>query len=507
MKNLLKKSLLFLGVVSAVLLSCNTLEEKTDFASPDTFYKSEADMVASINGAYTPFNKEWFNVSYNRCVIDCALGIQTGYEKGPQYYRTGGYVASDEYITTYWAQLYDGVNRANVVLDAIGKIDPKNISADRKKTITGEAHILRAMYYYHLFGYFENIPVPTSPTRELGSFTGNDGGKQKALELMVADLTAAETELPAAWTGSDTGRPSKWAAKTLLAKVYLERGDWQKAADKASEVITQSNLQLFDDFSKVFDIKTKNQGERLFEVQCNQFKSPFVNFNNMHAHFTPTDWDGGNPNTLEVGDGVTAAGWGDAWIIADNKFRSDVFPPSSNDKRIKVTYMDQYRSKNANGDVVKYNPNAASAFVAPNSSVREYKNAIIQKWIEYKIGGWQNTQKNYGLLRLSDAYLAHAEAVARGASGNGLNSLNEVRTKHGGLPALTALSVDAVFNEWLREFSGEGWAFLIARRFGKTAELISKYAGRQVDNNKFRVLPIPLVEIQANSGVKQNTGW
>jgi starch-binding outer membrane protein, SusD/RagB family len=507
MKNLFKKALLPLATICAILWSCNSLEEKTDFASPDTFYKTEADMNAAINGAYTPFNKEWFNVAYNRCVIDCALGVQTGYEKGPQYYRTGGYVASDEYITTFWAQLYDGVNRANVVLDAIGKIDAKSISADRKKTISGEAHILRAMYYYHLFSYFENIPVPTGPTRELGNFSSNEGGKQKVLDLMVADLIAAESELPASWSGADTGRPGKWAAKTLLAKVYLERAEWQKAADKANEVITQSGIQLFDDFNKVFDVTTKNQGERLFETQCNQFVSPWVNYNNMHAHFTPTDWDGGNPNTLETGDGVTAAGWGDAWIVGDNKFREDIFPANSNDKRIKVTFMDQYRSKHVGGDVVRYSPNAPSPFVAPNSPSRQYKNVIIQKWIEYKIGGWQNTQKNYGLIRLSDAYLAHAEAVARGATGNGLASLNEVRTKHGGLPTLGALTVDATLNEWLREFAGEGWAFPTVRRYGKTAEFIAKYAGRQVDNNKFRLLPIPLVEIQANPGVKQNPGW
>jgi starch-binding outer membrane protein, SusD/RagB family len=510
MKNLLKKVAVIAGVGALSFVGCKSLTESPDFASPDTFYQNESDMLAAINGAYQPLNKEWFNVFYNRCVIDCALGIQGGYEKGPQYYESQQYVGSDEYITTFWAQLYDGVNRTNVVLDALGKVPAEKISAAMKTRISGEAHFLRAMYYFHLFSYFENIPVPSTPTRQLSTFEGNDGGKDKALELMIADLKAAATELPATFTGSDSGRPTKWAAKTLLAKVYLEKKDYENAKREAEEVVLQSGVTLYADFDDVFDTEHENQGERFFEVQCNFDKSPWENYNNMHAHFTPTDWDGGDPNSLAPGDGVTAAGWADAWIVGDNQFRTDYFPPSANDKREAVTFMSQYRSKNVGGDIVRYDPTASSPFVAPNSPDRKFKNVIYQKVIEYKIGGWQNTKKNYVFLRLSDALLTHSEAIANGASGDALFGVNKVRVR-AGLPALSGVTGDAlkkaIFDEWMREFAGEGWAFPICRRTGRTAEMIQKYAGRAVDNNKFRVLPIPLVEITGNSNIKQNAGW
>lgn len=506
MKKILRNAFL-LATAFTLTFSCKNLDEQPDFASPATFYKDERDMDAAINGAYRPLNQQWYNTFYCRSVFECALGIAGGYEKGPQYYETGAYVASDEYIDAYWKDNYDGINRANVILDRIAGV-PKDKLSDTKRTrIMGEAHFLRAMYLYQVYIYFENIPVPDKSTTALGVNISNEGGKAKALALMEADLKAAENELPAQNAATDAGRASRWGAKTLLAKVYLEAGKWNEAATKAKEVIDQSGATLYSDFSDVFSVAKENMGERFFEIQNDFATSPWSNYSNMHAHFTPTDWDGGDPNTLDVGDNVTAAGWGDAWIVSDIGFRSKF---ETGDKRIKVTFMDQYRSKNAGGQVVKFDPKAKSGFVAPNSSERTFNNVILQKNIEYKIGGWQYTKKNYMLLRLSDALLAHSEAIANGASGDGLFGINIVRAR-AGLRPLSGVSgqalKDAVFNEWLREFAGEGWAFPTARRFGKTADVIKEFAGRTVDNAKFRVLPIPLVEINANKGVSQHASW
>ena len=495
-----KKSLLIAGAVVFSVTACQNLTEKPDFASPDTFFANDSDLEAAVNGTYRPLNYEWFNSFYNRCVIDCALGTQTGYEKGPQYYERGQYVSTDEYLLAFWAQIYDGINRTNVVLDAL---DTKNanFSAAVAKQAAGEAHFLRAMYLYQVFGVFENIPVPIRPTKELGVYESNAGGKEKAINQMIADLTAAESELPTATTD---GRPSSWAAKTLLAKVLLEKGAWAEAKAKAEEVVNNSGLTLFPDFNSTVDVAHENQNERLFEIQGNFDVSP-ANYNNMHAHFTPTDWDGGDPNTLSVGDGVTAAGWGDAWIVGDVQWRQDMFS-DPNDKRIPVTFMSRYRSKNANGEVVEWDPAAASPFIAPGSADRKFKNVIFQKVIEYNIGGWQYTKKNYVLLRLADAYLAHAEACAQLNDNAGLTTLNAVRSR-AGIADAPALTTDAVFEEWMREFAGDGWAFPLCRRFGKTAEIIQKYANRTVDNTKYRVMPIPAAEVLSNASITQNTGW
>lgn len=507
MKNYFKRPLLYIAItggLSLTTISCKDLTETPDFVNPDNFYKTSNDIVAAVNGTYLPMNDTWYNTVYNRSVFDCAIGIQSGYEKGPLYFKQGGYVASDEYIDAYWAQNYRGINRANAVLDRIGAI---SMDAALKSRSTGEAHFLRAWYYYNLYVYFENIPVTDKPTRQTGSYNSNEGGKAKALALMISDLKAAETELPAVYESADLGRPSKWAAKTLLSKVYLESGEWQLSADKAKEVIDQSGIKLFTNYNDNFKYETNNVGERIFEMQGNNLVSKGALYSNLHAHFTPTDWDGSDPNSTTAGDGVTAAGWADAWIVGSNDFRS-IF--TAEDKRITTTFMEKYRSKNANNALVSYSSTAKSPFVAPGSTERTFKNVIFQKWIEYNTGGWQYTKRNIPLIRLADAYLAHAEAVARGASGDAYTSLNAIRTR-AGLAPLSGLAketlLNAVMEEYLKEFGGEGWVFPTLRRYGKTAEYIKKYAGRDVDNTKYRVLPIPIVEINANPTVKQNKDW
>ena len=107
---------------------------------------------------------------------------------------------------------------------------------------------------------------------------------------------------------------------------------------------------------------------------------------------------------------------------------------------------------------------------------------------------------------MADAYLAHAEACARLNDNAGLTTLNAIRSR-AGLADAPALTTDAVFEEWMREFAGDGWAFPLCRRYGKTAEIIQKYAGRTVDNNKFRLMPIPQAEILSNANITQNPGW
>jgi starch-binding outer membrane protein, SusD/RagB family len=481
---------------------CRDLTEQPDFISPTTFYSSTSDMKAALAGAYRELNNEWFNTYYNRSVFDCALGIQSGYEKGPQYYKQGGYVASDDYIGTFWAQNYRGINRANAVIANASKA---TMTDAERKQVVAEAKFLRAFYYYELYVFFENVPVTDKPTADLTNYADNKDGKKRALDLIVADLKAAEADLEA--KPATPGTPSRWAAKTLLAKTYLEQKAWQAAADKAKEVIDQSGLSLFADFGENFSAASKNKGERLFEIQQSYAGTAGVLYNNMHAHFTPTDWDGGDPNTLSTGDNVTAAGWADAWIVGAVPFRESY---EAGDKRIAATFMSQYRSKNAAGAVVRYSPTAKSQFVAPGSAERTFNNVILQKFIEVNTGGWFKTEKNFVLLRLADAYLTHSEAVNAGATGDAYLGVNAIRSR-AGLKSLSGLDKtalrEAVFTEWLREFAGEGWAFNHARRFDKTADLIKLYAGRTVSNTQYRLLPLPFVEVNTNSGVTQNPGW
>ena len=88
--------------------------------------------------------------------------------------------------------------------------------------------------------------------------------------------------LPSAktYTGADIGRASKGAAKTLLAKVYLQRAgtgvgtaaDWQNALTYARQVQSDGDYSLVADYKSLFDfiggtVQERNS-EVIFDIQC-----------------------------------------------------------------------------------------------------------------------------------------------------------------------------------------------------------------------------------------------
>ena len=44
---------------------------------------------------------------------------------------------------------------------------------------------------------------------------------------MILDLQKAYQYLPDSWSGADSGRMSKWAAKALEAKIHMFEKNWQ----------------------------------------------------------------------------------------------------------------------------------------------------------------------------------------------------------------------------------------------------------------------------------------
>jgi hypothetical protein len=78
-------------------------------------------------------------------------------------------------------------------------------------------------------------------------------------ELIIADLTFAETNLP---VSSQKARASRHAATALLARVYLYQGDYAKARAKAKEVIDSKAYTLLA-YDKIF---VDQSNESIFEI-------------------------------------------------------------------------------------------------------------------------------------------------------------------------------------------------------------------------------------------------
>ena len=171
-----------------------------------------------------------------------------------------------------WTSSYRGIGNANL---AIAKIPDINMDEKAKNRYLGEAHFLRAYFYFDLVRIFGQIPlikdVVTSTSPEIYS---QQASIEDVYKLIVEDLTAAEG-LGLPWTDV-SGHATMGAVKSLLSSVYLtmagfplQKGNeyFQKAADKANEVISSNQFSLFTSYDDLHSLDKENMGEQIFMVQ------------------------------------------------------------------------------------------------------------------------------------------------------------------------------------------------------------------------------------------------
>src|SRR5690606_25938294 len=170
---------------------------------------------------------------------------------------------------SYWQGFYEGIANANVAISRIPQID---MNDTQKSNLMGQAHFLRAYYYFFLTRLFGDIPLVTQPVdpTDVSQLRPQRANKEDIYELIVTHLTPAEnSSIPDV---DRTGRASKGAVKSLLANVYLTMAGYplnkgaeyyQLAAAKAAEVTTQGDAwyPLFSNLEFLHDRPNKNLGE------------------------------------------------------------------------------------------------------------------------------------------------------------------------------------------------------------------------------------------------------
>lgn len=521
----MKKSFLYkirLTGLSALLFAvagCSDLKEKPDFINPDTFYKTAAELALGVNAVYDDLNSQYSGYFYDRYVFECLIGYQVGWEKGPLQYNLGNVNPADEYIEAYWGICYRSINRANAIIETAEAMkDPTNEALIKR--VKGEALFLRAFYYYSLLSYFDNVPLTTKSTQNISELPSNTGGKAAVIGQIYSDTKAAAELLPASYTGADVGRATKWAAKSILMKTQLWDEKWAEAKATGEDIINNSGIALFTDFSHNFDLSHENQGERIFEAQVSASANP--NEFNVHSmHFNPEDFPS------ELG----GSGW--SWISATQEFRANYDPK---DKRIAGTFIESYptgRFGKINGaypivhwsEKADYNLSRFGGVVKSDANPKDPAQMIFGKAWAAKIVELDKsnaaTEKNTIYIRLADILLGHSEACNESGQGDAFASINKVRAR-AGLAPLKGLSQaalrDAIIHERMQEFVFEQVMYPELRRKSKLGGA-QDYLGKEIKHfaEKYNldrkpkerdyVLPLPQKELLGNPNVKQNAIW
>jgi len=324
--------------------------------------------------------------------------LWVGTFSGPRQIFNKQMFAANEDATGKWRRAYNTINITNNVLSALAIVN----EADRNR-VEGEALFLRSLCYFDLVRFYAKtyeagqqnnqlgVPLVITPTRGVTdeNFVSRNS-VEEVYNKVITDLTRAASILP----DQNGILPGKYAAEALLARVYLQKGDFPKARDAANNVIESKVFQLRPTYADVFnqDLPTSE------DIYAVQFTSQDIS-SGLNQFFSIPAF-GGRDGDIDILDG-----------------HLDLYDPA--DARLALFYE-------GNGGI--------------------------------RSGKWNNQFGTAPILRLADVLLIRAECNARLNTAIGASALDDYNTirQRAGLTAATSVSVDDIIFERRLELAHEG---------------------------------------------------
>lgn len=479
----MKKEILVV-IIFLFTISCSSvLEENPKAVSTETFYSTAAEIKTAVYSIYYPVEQAiGFNGGVwvlNSTEVDYGVG-RLSYSNMSDFQGLNSTNISR--VGTVWNYFYQAIRNANLVIK-----NASNAKATKEEIAqyVAEAKFLRAFSYFYLVRNFGKLPI-----RSEDNMVESDVARSSVddiYSLIVSDLKYAEANLPQ--SQDVTGRGNQYAAKAVLAHVYLQLERWADARDKALEVINSNKYSLIkvkkpNDFYNIFGVDVDGSSEEIFylKYQRDNYGSYIARFSHHPSH----------PEYFPLG-GVFA-----------------IYTDSVSNKVIREWDYQDLRKK----------------FTLYNCDIGYGKTTMLFKKFINANATTQQSENAYPAYRYPDILLIYAEADCRANNGptkDGIEKLNMIhRRAYGQDPNITSpidfklgdytkdTFVDLVLQESCYEQMGEAKRYYNLRRTGKYEEVIKKNCGIVVAQAHL-LWPIPSTEYNYNKAIDptkdQNPGY
>ena len=276
MKNKLINTLILSSALIAFSCSKELNTEPTGSIDESQALKTSADVKVALVGAYKDFGDN--DLYGGRIFMEADLlgdineMSWTGTYQGLTQIHNKAIPVDNGFVTDVWLSGYKAINDVNNVLSAIDVV-----STTDKNRVEGEAKFLRAATYFELVKRFAKewndgdpntnpgVPLVLTPTRGIteASYVKRNTVAE-VYQQVIQDLQDAEAKLP-----NNNGMfANKAAADAILARVYLQKGDYPnaaQAADKAISIAIGNGGGLMPNYADAFG--AANTKEDIFAVQ------------------------------------------------------------------------------------------------------------------------------------------------------------------------------------------------------------------------------------------------
>lgn len=483
-------ALVFLFAIMAPSCKKFLIEDPKNLVAITNFYQTENDAISAVNAIYAYLNSissgTFAGVYLNSFWVTAGLASDEMNNQeifAPYNDQTATFTYGSQHagLQDVWSTHYKTITIANIAIERIPLIQ---MDATLRTRLINEAKFLRGLMYFDMVRMFGSIPLILKEEEPL---TPGIASVDDIYAQIISDLTAAE-DLPLNYpAGAGRGRATSGAAKAILAKVYLTRGDYENCAAQCKEVINSGEYQLWDDFADVFKLSGRGGKEAVFSVGFGDAGGAII------------FWEVGQFNVRLLPSALSAEGAenGQGWQLPTQNLYDSY---ESNDRRRAVTYVTEVHN--------------------PDGSVTSIKPYIQKYWDRVAEPTANGTANDYPVIRYADVLLMLAEADNElGNSAEAYTYINMVRKRarfdgsiyRDALPDYTNLSQadfrTAVLKERRWEFVAEGQRWFDLVRTNTLETLVPVAKPGVTPQAKHYLFPLPQRELDLNPNLVQNDGY
>ncbi|GAB3905073.1 RagB/SusD family nutrient uptake outer membrane protein [Mucilaginibacter boryungensis] len=506
------KKIFFLSTISAVALMTACKKDLNQVpistSTTATFYLQPSDFLQASNAIYADLHN-YPNRLQNLSEIrsDNIYGVSVTVRDWDPINDFSPSLPANAYVTEAWTTDFNGIFRANTLLDQLAKNGSLVGSATLATRLQAEAKFLRAFFYFDLVRYFGKLPIIDHPVSAAEANTISRSPVADVYKLITSDLQFAIANLPGSYTGVDVGRATKYSAEALLAEAYMAKSgptygiegpglasnEWNLALPLLQDIITNGGFVFNPNYANIFAYT--NQGpavnkESVFDVI---YTSGISGTSDLYGASYP-------------------------WNLTPNGYFLSLKDTKSNGSLEIIPVSPDLASSYAATDVRK----AATIYTAGYTNAGSTENRpFFKKWLDVSKLSSVLSRFDWGIdyiaIRYTDVLMMKAECILHGAPGSQSDVdaiVNQVRTR-AGLPSITGVTLPQLFDERRREFADEGLRWFDLQRSGNLLTIMNAWIAKDDAQKAIKpaianyiIYPVPQREIDTTPGLyTQNPGY
>ena len=324
-----------------------------------------------------------------------------------------------------WSKFYTVINRCNTVCHyapSVAALDP-NYTEDELRANIAEVSTLRALCYFYLIRTFRDVPYTTQPSIDDSQNYILPATKfEDVLDSLITNLEQVKDDAvrryytddsPSAYQNSS--RVTRWFTYTLLADLYLWKGDYDNAIKYCDRVLDFKRMQyqeMLDREGKLDDIELYDGIPLIMErkngnTNCGNFYNEmFGNGNGFESIFEIYYTNQGETNS-----------WVNSFYGNRNNVLGRLAAPAFLFENVAEGKNQLFVAKDCRAYEAMQTSNSSNAIVKYTRNNLSFNTQNVRSIASLNLSDTRRSESdaNWIIYRLSDVILIKAEAeIARG---------------------------------------------------------------------------------------------